>query len=152
MARPGSILITLVALVTSVMCYIIEFNETHIYNPRWPPHAKFHGGQTMSMGLVLGLTALFYLYRHSPSAELKIHDLHTATWISSLYWITQLSAFLYPGSAAMDPEFGDGAPQIRVCAVVLTMLGVGLWVERRRLVAAAAAEARGASAEKTRRY
>lgn len=49
----GRILLALVAVVTSVGGYIADWNETHVYNPRWPPHAKFHNGQTMSMYFTL---------------------------------------------------------------------------------------------------
>ncbi|CAI7580162.1 unnamed protein product [Penicillium bialowiezense] len=111
MPSTGTLLITVVGVVTSVGAYIADWNETHIYNPRWPPHAKFHNGQTMSMGLILGLTTLYYLYRAASDPDVKHHFIHTAAWTGSIYWITQLSAFLYPGSLAVDPEFGTFAPQ-----------------------------------------
>ncbi|KAK8159523.1 hypothetical protein IWX90DRAFT_302605 [Phyllosticta citrichinensis] len=60
---PGRILLTLVALMTSTACFVADWNESHIYNHTWPGHAKFHNGQTMSMGLLLGVAALYYLYR-----------------------------------------------------------------------------------------
>ncbi|KAK7548737.1 hypothetical protein IWX49DRAFT_552388 [Phyllosticta citricarpa] len=60
---PGRILLTLVALMTSTACFIADWNESHIYNHTWPGHAKFHNAQTMSMGALLGVAALYYLYR-----------------------------------------------------------------------------------------
>ena len=131
----GTTLITIVGITTSLGAYLADWNETHIYNPRWPPHAKFHNGQTMSMGLVLGLTTLYYLYRHASTPELKSHYVHTAAWTGSIYWITQLSAFLYPGALAVDPEFGTFAPQVYICVVLLGFVGVGLGLERARLAA-----------------
>lgn len=131
----GSILITLVGLTTSLGCYLADWNETHIHNPRWPPHAKFHNGQTMSLGMTLGLTTLYYLYRAAPTTEARRRDLNTAAWIGSLYWITQLSAFFYPGSLAMDPEFGQGAPQVYISGAMLSSLVIGLWLEKSSLAA-----------------
>lgn len=131
----GSILITLVGLTTSIGCYIADWNETHIHNPRWPPHARFHNGQTMSMGLILGLTTLYYLYRAAPTIEIRKQNLNTAAWIGSLYWITQLSAFFYPGSSAVDPEFGEGAPQLYISGAMLSSVVIGLWLERSSLSA-----------------
>lgn len=126
-------LLSFVSLTTSVGCYIADWNETHIYNERWPPHAKFHNGQTMSMGALLGLITAFYTFRSARSAELRSHYLDVVAWVGALYWVTQLSAFLYPGSLATDPEFGTGAPQIYVSAVSLSSLAVGVWLEKRAL-------------------
>jgi hypothetical protein len=44
LGRPGRILLTLVALVTGLGGYVMDWNETHVYNPHWTPHAKFHNG------------------------------------------------------------------------------------------------------------
>jgi len=51
----GRSLLTIVGLFTSTACYVADFNETHVYNPTWPAHAKFHNGQTMSMGMCIGV-------------------------------------------------------------------------------------------------
>ncbi|MFL6124904.1 DUF6640 family protein [Actinophytocola sp.] len=53
----GKVLISLSAVGTMVGAYAADWNETHIYNPTWPPHAKFHNAQTMSMGAALSLSA-----------------------------------------------------------------------------------------------
>lgn len=133
MPHIGTILMTVVGITTSIGAYIADWNETHIYNPRWTPHAKFHNGQTMSMGLVLGLTTLYYLYRHAPTPDIKSHCIHTAAWTGSIYWITQLSAYLYPGALAVDPEFGTFAPQPYIIGAMLGLTVIGLMMERARL-------------------
>ena len=113
--------------------FIADFNDTHVTNPRWPPHARFHNGQTMSMGLGLGLATLYFTFRpapylslhpSSPSSTLaansemalaaKRDDYFIAAIFGSLYWITGLSAILYPGSSGIDPEFGEGFPQLYI--------------------------------------
>ena len=38
----------------------------HQRNPLWPPHAKFHNGQSMLMGIGLGLLSLFLLFGLRP--------------------------------------------------------------------------------------
>lgn len=139
----GRILLTLVALTTSIGGYLADWNETHVFNPRWTPHAKFHNGQTMSMGMVLGLTTLYFLYRPKPQSlfasapavqqTFERDSLATGAWLASLYWITQLSALFYPGSKAMDPEFGDGHPQVYICGILLTMVVIGTWLEMGKL-------------------
>jgi hypothetical protein len=86
---------------------IADFNETHVLNPRWPGHSRFHNGQTMSMGACLSLLTLYYTFRPTPNVEAKKDSVFTTVVFGSVYWITGLSAILYPGSKAVDPEFGD---------------------------------------------
>src|ERR1700712_117763 len=40
------ILITLSTLATTIGSFAADWSPTHVFNPRWPPHAKFHNGQT----------------------------------------------------------------------------------------------------------
>ena len=83
---------------------------------------------------MLGLSTLYYTFRSSSSRAIEIESLHTAALLGSLYWITQLSAALYPGSLAVDPEFGSGFPQAYICAVLLSLVTIGTGLERRRLL------------------
>lgn len=64
----------------------------------------------MSMGVCLALGTLYYTYR-LVGQEAAVDSLFTAAIFGSLYWITGLSAILYPGSKGMDLEFGEGFPQ-----------------------------------------
>jgi len=124
----GKICLTVSALAQILGPFLADFNETHVKNPRWPPHAKFHNGQTMSMGVGLALATLYYTWRTTPVIAAK-DSLFTATVFSSLYWITGLSAILYPGAKGMDPEFGEGFPQIWLFGGLLTTSWVGYWAE-----------------------
>ena len=133
--NPSSVyrsLLTIVGLVTCAGAYLADWNETHIYNPRWPPHAKFHNGQTMSMGLALGTATLYYLWRPLKDETAK-DNLHTVMIFASLYWITQLSAICYPGTMFADPEFGETFVQVYLFVVLSTLVGVGYIFEMRRI-------------------
>jgi hypothetical protein len=125
----GKALLSLSALNQIFGPFIADFNHTHVKNPRWPPHAKFHNGQTMSMGLLLGLATLYYTYRSRPSGLAKKDDYFTAAIFGSLYWITGLSAILYPGSKGMDPEFGEGFPQVYIFGPLMMASWIGAWLE-----------------------
>lgn len=143
----GRTILTLIALTTSFGGFLADWNHTHVYNPNWPPHAKFHNGQTMSTGFLLGFTALYYIYRKpttampspasssQPSSGIFSADsLHLVVWLLSLNWVAQLSAVAYPGALPTDPEFGEGFPQLGICAVLFVGIGVGYVLEKRRLV------------------
>jgi hypothetical protein len=79
----GKALLTLSAIGQILGPFIADFNHTHVKNPKWPPHAKFHNGQTMSMGLCLGLATLYYTYR--PKGAHNGDDFFTAAIFGSLY-------------------------------------------------------------------
>jgi peptidoglycan/LPS O-acetylase OafA/YrhL len=133
MPNAGRILLTLVALTTAVGGYIADWNETHVYNPKWPPHAKFHNGQTLSTGVLLGCSALYYVFRSQPSPAIERESLYAASWLLSLNYVAQLSAVLYPGSLPVDPEFGKGFPQAYISAVLFCLIAAGAGLEIRRL-------------------
>ncbi|WP_199191037.1 DUF6640 family protein [Amycolatopsis sp. CA-126428] len=124
----GRALISLTSLVTAVGPYKADWNETHVFNPDWPPHAKFHNGQTMSLGLALGTTSLWQLWRRPSRAGLD-----AGAVLASLYWVTQISALAYPGSRAVDPPGADRFPQAKIAVPALALTALGYVLERRRL-------------------
>jgi hypothetical protein len=71
----GHALLSLLAIAQMLGPFIADFNHTHVLNPRWPPLARFHNGQTMSMGLLLGLTTLYYTWRTKPTRDGAKEDL-----------------------------------------------------------------------------
>ena len=104
--------------------------KQHIRNPAWPPHAKFHNGQTMWMGIGLGLLSLAVLFGFRPLTKPL---LLVAAATAAMYWVSLLLAPLFPGTAWSDPEFAqaDGHPlgmhpQQLVGWVTLAVLAVGV--------------------------
>ncbi len=78
--------------------------QQHQQNPYWPPHAKFHNGQTMLLGIGLGLLSLFLLFGCRP---LPLPRFLLAAGIASLYFVSMALATIFPGTAWVDPEFAD---------------------------------------------
>lgn len=102
MAQPltaGRLIITAGNLLYSVGAFAADYNETHVKNPRWPPHAKFHNGQTMTLGLCLASSSLYYLFRPAATVAQAKDNLFTAALIGSFYCGAGMSAILYPGTA-----------------------------------------------------
>jgi hypothetical protein len=120
----ASWLVTTVAVLTSFLAYVFDWNETHVYNPNWPPHAKFHNAQTLLLGTLLGMLSLVLLWGK--------HDLRSAVLTCSLYWLAQLGSLAFPGTALMDPEFrnrhGGRAPMQPLLASVLLSLLATAWI------------------------
>ncbi len=130
-ATPGRILLTVVGSFLGPGCFIADWNATHMFNPNWPPHAKFHNAQGMSIGVCLSILILYYTWRTDPSLA-KGDSIKTATVLASLYWLTGLAAWFFPGSLAVDPEFGTGFPQLPIFSGMLALAWTGYWLEMRR--------------------
>jgi uncharacterized membrane protein (UPF0182 family) len=135
--RAGRSWIGVTALFTLVTPLVADWNETHIYNPAWPPHAKFHNAQTMIMGVLLGALSLYFLLT-SGRDRLRVR---VAALLAGLYWAALAPSILVPGTAFVDPEFGGYRPlylgPIPFNQSVLSLVVLGL------LVAATAAVLRG---------
>ncbi|MEH2320380.1 DUF6640 family protein [Nostoc sp.] len=141
----GKTLISLVAIFTGVSPYLADWNITHIYNPAWTPHAKFHNAQTMVLGAMLGFLAIYYLwFRQGITKKQKLNE---ATVLTSLYWLAQLPAILFPGTALVDsginhvqmPKiFGVELNQLILeIIVIFPLIALGYYLENRALKKAA---------------
>lgn len=126
---------------SSFMCFLSPpsnvFNsKTHIHNPHWPPHARYHNGQTMSLGLFTGLITYYILFSLLPRTTSPAQQSTHLSWIlvlQNLVYLSSLSGILYPGAGWTDPEFGEGKPQMYVFPVLVALTWVGWWMERKRI-------------------
>jgi hypothetical protein len=74
----------------------------HQRNPDWPPHAKFHNGQTMMLGVLNMIAVLTMLFLLRP---LTMPVFLVAASLAEIYFASMLLAPLLPGTAWSDPEF-----------------------------------------------
>jgi hypothetical protein len=125
----GKALLSATAVGQMIGPFLFDFNETHIYNASWPPHAKFHNAQTMSSGVALSVATLVNLWRPGSGRV----GLDAAALSASVYWVSQLSAFFYPGTASVDPPGKDNWPQLRYTIPMLTAIVTGYALARRGL-------------------
>lgn len=133
MSHAGRYLLTFIGVFTLSGGYIADFNETHVYNPTWTPHAKFHNGQTMSMGAYLGIATIYFANRKTRD---PLDNLNITTIFAMAYWITQFSAIFYPGTKAADPpQNPDTKLQLYLQAFVTVVVSLSYYLERKRLVA-----------------
>ncbi|EHK50166.1 hypothetical protein TRIATDRAFT_180782, partial [Trichoderma atroviride IMI 206040] len=112
--------------------YLADWSHTHVLNPRWPPHAKFHNGQTMSIGAINAALVVYLLSTRVNSSETEKSLVFVAAVVGSSTALAGLSAILYPGTAWTDPEFDTGAliaPQAYVFVGNLMFTWVGYMLE-----------------------
>jgi hypothetical protein len=87
----------------------------------------------MLLGTCLGLLSLWILWVQQISEITKIH---LSILLASFYWITQMGATLFPGTALTDPEFaypGEPPHQLIVDVVMLAILLAAYLFESKRL-------------------
>ena len=82
--------------------------RTHLQNPAWPPHAKFHNGQTMLLGIFLGTLALAMLFGFHP---LTLPIFLAAAAVAGVYFLAMVFAQVFPGTVWIDPEFRGSVPK-----------------------------------------
>ncbi|WP_420368108.1 DUF6640 family protein [Curtobacterium sp. L1-20] len=131
-ASLGKILLTVTAVYAGAGPFVFDWNRTHIHNPDWPPHAKFHNAQTMSLGAALSAAALTAIWGNG---RWNRNRLTVAAIAASLYWGTQLSASAYPGVSMADPPAKTSrlGPQTYVAAVALVVNAISAVLEHRRV-------------------
>ena len=76
--------------------------KQHLWNPLWPPHAEFHNGQTMLMGIFSGSLSLTILFGARP---LTLPLLLIAAAVAGNYFVAMVFAPVFPGTDWIDPEF-----------------------------------------------
>ena len=96
------LLFTLSAIGLTVGAHRADLSPSHLFNDRWPPHAKFHTGQTLSMSALLSLLTIVFAWRKTSDQREAV--LATAGFASA-YWVTQATAISYPNTDFYDPEF-----------------------------------------------
>jgi hypothetical protein len=134
----GKWIISLLALSTIVSPYLIDFTTTHLYNPQWPPHAKYHDAQTILLASFLGAFSLYFLWRRK---EDQVFHLTLATVLAALFPLSSIGAIWFPGTAFADPESlnrlytvaGITFNQGIISFIGLAFLCTGYILEKRRL-------------------
>lgn len=112
----GRGLLTLANGITVAAPVAADWNESHIFNTRWPAHARFHGVTALAMAATLSSLNIWSIW----SGE---GDRTTARFFAAAvpvaYWSPFFVAALVPGTAVDDPPH----PVRRVAGVPVSLLG-----------------------------
>ncbi len=137
MIRPliGRILISLIAIETGAGAFFFDFNRSHVFNPFWLPHARFHAAMGVFMGAGLALLALWYCWRRAGDERT---NLQVAAWMAALYFLSFYPAALVPGAGLSEPGnevplvLGLVAPQLIEGTISVLLCALGYWLARPR--------------------
>ena len=113
--RAGRFVLRSVAGLTAVGGFGADWNRTHLFNPAWPPHARFHDAMTISLGALLGGSALVVLARPGSSGDVLL-----GAALPAMFWGSMGASFLFPGAEGLESEFPELLPRVR-----------GVWINER---------------------
>jgi hypothetical protein len=120
MKRPGRALLRSVAALTAAGGFAADWNRTHLFNPAWPPHAKFHDAQTIALGALLGGAGLYYLGRNDRARDTSDGDLLLGALLPAFFWLAQGAGFAFPNAKGLEAEFPQYVPRVK-----------GVWINER---------------------
>ena len=112
----GKSLLTLANVITAVAPFAADWNDSHIFNERWPAHARFHGVTALAMAATLSSANIWSLWSGgSGEASARFY----AAAVPVAYWAPFFPALLVRGTAVDDPPH----PVQRVAGVPISLLG-----------------------------
>jgi hypothetical protein len=134
--KTGRGLLVGVAAFTAAGGFLADWNKTHLFNPRWPPHARFHDAMTILLAALLGGSSLYLLQQ--PDAH-RPRPLLWATLLPGFFWTAMAGSYAFPGAKGLKAEFpekvkraggltlGEGAAS----ALMLSLLALGYGLARK---------------------
>jgi hypothetical protein len=124
----GRSLLTLANVITVAAPVAADWNESHIFNDRWPAHARFHGVTAVVMATTLSSANIWSLWSNH-------NDPRTARFFAAAvpvaYWAPFFVALTVPGAAVDDPPHPvprlAGAPTNLLGAAATTATAIAGW-------------------------
>lgn len=130
----GRWLLTLADLITIAAPIAADLNSSHLFNERWPRHARFHGVVALAMASALSAFAIWRLW--TPSAD-RSSGRAIAAAVPLAYWGPFFPAVAFPGAALDDPPHPvprlAGIPTNLLGATATTAVAIAGWLLDRRL-------------------
>src|SRR3954447_15480546 len=132
----GKFILSFVLVVGAIVSTAVDWNTTHLFNPAWHPHARFHDALFLLFMDAASLIVLWLLWRpgKEPDIGIKVAALFSAAAWTPFFYIEAL----IPGTnlLATDkvPELRQAgksvAPNQIVAAVLLLLTAIAYWLAR----------------------
>src|SRR6266567_2443034 len=103
----GRSLLTVANVITVAAPVAADWNDSHIFNERWPGHARFHGVTALAMATSLSAVNIWSIW--SDGSDPASARLYAAT-VPAAYWAPFFLALLVPGTAVDDQRRAAEAP------------------------------------------
>jgi hypothetical protein len=134
--RLGKFVLSFVLVVGAIVSTAVDWNTTHLFNPAWHPHARFHDALFLLFLDATTLVMLWLLWRQStePAVGRKAAALYSAALWTPFFYI---EAFI-PGTSLLAsadvPVLRVAgmalAPNLIIAIVMLVLTLAGYWLGR----------------------
>jgi hypothetical protein len=111
----GRSLLTLANVITVAAPIAADWNDSHIFNQRWPAHARFHGVTALTMAITLSSLNVWSVWSSAGDRTARLF----AAAVPVAYWAPFFLAPAVPGTAVEDPPH----PVPRLAGVPASFLG-----------------------------
>jgi hypothetical protein len=117
MIRTGKAILTFAVAAFPAIGILADWNKTHLFNPAWHPHARYHAASMLLIVGCVSVIAIWLLWRRSLEPELGIK---VAALISLTLWTPFFYAvYLVPGSSLWVGDPSTPVPYPRVAGITL---------------------------------
>ena len=133
--RIGRIILSVLVVATTVISVAVDWNSSHVFNPDWYPHARFH--DVMLLWLLIGLVPilLWLLWRNSLEPEVGVT---VTTLVILFFWSSFFVNLLVPGTSPAanleeSPPILYGIPlypNMIIAAISIVLAIIGYWLYR----------------------
>ena len=132
--KSARVLLSVLVTISTLVSIAADWNSSHVFNPDWPPHARFH--DIMLLTLLVGLLPLllWLLWRKSPEPEVGVK---VTTSILLIFWGSFYLNYLIPGTSPrafpdVPPPSLWGIPLypnmiVAAIIIVLSLVAYGLY-------------------------
>lgn len=122
------LLVTFGVLLYALAVPVLELNNTHVFNPDWPAHARLHNAWQLATNSAFGLWALWLTWRHD---NVQVPSL-VALLVTGGFFVAHALQDFYGGSMLHSDGsertlLGLNVGVLGFGMVVLTALAVLYW-------------------------
>jgi hypothetical protein len=132
----GKLILGFVLVVGAIVATAVDLNTTHLFNPAWHPHARFHDALFLLSLDGASLIVLWLLWRpgKEPGLGIKVAALFSLVAWTPFFYIEPL----IPGTSLLA---NDDIPVLKlaglslapnqiVAGVLLVLTAIGYWLAR----------------------
>lgn len=131
--KVARIILSVLTVFTTAVSIGVDWNQSHVFNPDWVPHAVFH--DVMLLVLLVGITviSLWLMWRQSPEPNIGIR---VSSALQIIFWGSFYIAVWVPGASpgaepGMTPPTLLGLPlypNMVVAVVVIILAAIADWL------------------------